>query len=70
MTALFGGSAQVFNRMLTEIRAEDFDIKYRTSNPFRFMGNGFTEWEMDAKNDLSWYVELADTPPQDSEKAT
>lgn len=70
VTALFGGSAQVFNRMLTEIRAEDFDIKYRTSNPFRFMGNGFTEWEMDAKNDLSWYVELADTPPQDSEKAT
>ncbi|KAF9874362.1 cyclohexanone 1, 2-monooxygenase [Colletotrichum karsti] len=60
VTALFGGSAHLFNRMLSEIRAEDFNICYRTSNPFRFMGNGFTEWEMDPKSDLSWYVEKAE----------
>ncbi|KAI8280842.1 putative sterigmatocystin biosynthesis monooxygenase stcW [Colletotrichum sp. SAR11_240] len=29
----------------------------------RFMGNGFTAWEMDTKNDLSWYVEKADKVP-------
>jgi hypothetical protein len=61
VTALFGGSAQLFNRMLTDIRAEDFEITYNTSNPFRFMGNGFTEFEMNEKSDLSWYVEKAET---------
>ncbi|KPM42343.1 hypothetical protein AK830_g4202 [Neonectria ditissima] len=61
VTALFGGSAQLFNRMLGDIRGEDFDITYNTTNPFRFMGSGFTEFEMDEKSDLSWYVEKAET---------
>lgn len=60
VTALFGGSAHLFNRMLGDIRGEDFDITYNTSNPWRFMGNGFTEYEMDEKSDLSWYVEIAE----------
>ncbi|KAH8429230.1 uncharacterized protein LDX57_006897 [Aspergillus melleus] len=58
VTALFGGSAVLFNRILQDIRAEDFEIEYNSPNPFRFMGNGFTAWEMDEENDLSWYVEL------------
>ncbi|KAK1142952.1 hypothetical protein N8T08_007193 [Aspergillus melleus] len=58
VTALFGGSAVLFNRMLQDIRPEDFEIEYNSPNPFRFMGNGFTAWEMDEENDLSWYVEL------------
>ena len=66
VTALFGGSAHLFNRMLGDIRAEDFDIVYGTENPFRFMGNGFTEWEMEDGVDLSWYVELADKVPASS----
>ncbi|KLO84691.1 monooxygenase [Fusarium fujikuroi] len=61
VTALFGGSAHLFNRMLGDIRAEDFEIEYNTANPFRFMGNGFTEFEMDPESDLSWYVEKAET---------
>lgn len=61
VTALFGGSAHLFNRMLGDIRAEDFDIEYNTANPFIFMGNGFTEFEMDPESDLSWYVEQAET---------
>ncbi|KAK7420259.1 hypothetical protein QQX98_002914 [Neonectria punicea] len=61
VTALFGGSAQLFNRMLGDIRGEDFDITYNTANPFRFMGSGFTEFEMDEKSDLSWYVEKAES---------
>jgi hypothetical protein len=64
VTALFGGSAQLFNRIVAEIRAEDFDIVYNTSNPFRFMGNGFLEWELDPQSDLAWYVEVADTVPE------
>lgn len=60
VTALFGGSAFLFHRLLSEIRAEDFEIEYRTANPWRFLGNGFTEFEMDPDSDLSWYVEVAD----------
>ena len=60
VTALFGGSAHLFNRLLSDIRGEDFDFVYNTENQFRFMGNGFTEYEMDEKSDLSWYVEVAE----------
>lgn len=61
VTALFGGSAHLFHRLLTDIRAEDFDIIYNSENPFRFMGNGFTEFEMKEDSDLSWYVEIAES---------
>lgn len=61
VTALFGGSAHLFQKMLSDIRGEDYLIEYNTMNPLRFMGNGFTEWEFDEKSDLSWYVEKAET---------
>lgn len=60
VTALFGGSAHLFQRFLGNIRAEDFEIGYNTTNPYRFMGNGFTEFEMAEGSDLSWYVEVAE----------
>ncbi|CAK7222664.1 hypothetical protein SBRCBS47491_004936 [Sporothrix bragantina] len=60
VTALFGGSAQLFNKLITDIRAEDFDFTYNTANPFRFMGNGFTAFEMEEDSDLAWYVEKAE----------
>ncbi|OBT87269.1 hypothetical protein VE02_02964 [Pseudogymnoascus sp. 03VT05] len=60
VTALFGGSAQLFNRLIRDIRAEDFNIVYNTANNFRFMGNGFTEFESDPNSDLAWYVEKAE----------
>ncbi|KAL1599346.1 hypothetical protein SLS59_006363 [Nothophoma quercina] len=60
VTALFGGSAQLFNKLITDIRGEDFDITYRTANPWRFMGNGFTEFETKDDTDLSWYVEISE----------
>lgn len=64
VTALFAGSAVVFNHMMKEIRAEHYDIVYNSQNPFRFLGNGFTEWEMQEDADLSWYVEVADRTPK------
>ncbi|KAK5049533.1 hypothetical protein LTR84_004462 [Exophiala bonariae] len=64
VTALFGGSAVLFYRLINEIRAEDYEIAYKSNNPFRFMGNGFTEWEMQEDSDLSWYVETADPLPK------
>ncbi|KAK5400860.1 hypothetical protein LTR06_011171 [Exophiala xenobiotica] len=64
VTALFAGSAVVFNHMMKDIRSEHYDIVYNSKNPFRFLGNGFTEWEMKDDADLSWYVELADPEPK------
>jgi cation diffusion facilitator CzcD-associated flavoprotein CzcO len=62
VTALFGGSAVLFHRLISEIRGEDFDVTYNSPNPWKFMGNGFTEYEM-GDNDLSWYVEAAEKAP-------
>ncbi|CAI7583624.1 hypothetical protein PCG10_008630 [Penicillium crustosum] len=63
VTALFGGSAILFQRLISDIRPEDFEIEYNSANRFRFMGNGFTEFEMKEGNDLSFYVEIADESP-------
>ncbi|KAK3113607.1 hypothetical protein LTR53_008935 [Teratosphaeriaceae sp. CCFEE 6253] len=57
VTALFGGSAILYKRMIESIRAEDFDITYRSDNHFSFMGNGFTAEEFDDEADLGWYIE-------------
>lgn len=57
VTALFGGSALVYQKLIADIRAEDFEIEYRSSNPFRFIGNGFLEDEFKDDADLSWYIE-------------
>jgi hypothetical protein len=58
VTALFGGSGMLYKRIISgELRTEDFDIDYRSPNMFKFMGNGFTEMEMNPDNDLAWYIE-------------
>ncbi len=57
VTALFGGSAVLYKRLIEQIRAEDFEIEYWSSNPFSFLGNGFTAEEFDGESDLSWYIE-------------
>jgi len=56
VTATFPGSALLYKRMIAEIRGEDWNIEYKTPNQFRFMGNGFTEYELDEENDLAWYI--------------
>ncbi|KAF9886633.1 hypothetical protein FE257_011273 [Aspergillus nanangensis] len=57
VTATFAGSALLFKRMVENIRGEDFDIRYLGPNRFRFLGDGFTEYELDPKNDLAWYIQ-------------
>lgn len=64
VSALFAGSAVVFNNLLSQIRSEHYDIAYNSGNPFRYLGNGFTEWEMKEDSDLAWYVEVADPSPK------
>lgn len=65
VTHLFAGSAILFKKLLGDVRAEHYDIVYNSGNPFRFMGNGFTEWEMNEDADLAWYVEVADKRPDE-----
>lgn len=45
VTAVWAGSVIGYKEMIDQIRAEDFDIKYRSRNRFRFMGNGRTRRE-------------------------
>ena len=49
VTAVWPGSVLGYMEMISEIRPEDFEIKYRTKNRFRFMGNGRTKMEYDPK---------------------
>lgn len=57
VTATFAGSAILYEKIVNgKIRGEDFDIRYRSANRWRWMGNGFTEYEMTPGNDLSYYV--------------
>ncbi|BCS17689.1 flavin-containing monooxygenase [Aspergillus puulaauensis] len=57
VTAAFAGSALLFKELVSDIRGEDFEIQYRSPNRFRFLGNGFTEYELDDTSDLAWYIE-------------
>ena len=57
VTATFAGSAMLYHDMIKHIRPEDFDIRYASRNRFRFMGNGFTQYELEDDVDLAWYVE-------------
>lgn len=56
VTATFAGSAILYEHMIRDLRPEDFEIRYRSQNRFAFMGNGFTQYELEPGNDLSYYV--------------
>ncbi|TKA69803.1 hypothetical protein B0A55_06461 [Friedmanniomyces simplex] len=55
VTAVWAGSAIGFREMIERIRPEDFEIRYRSRNRFRFMGNGRTKM-YDPKADLAFYL--------------
>jgi hypothetical protein len=57
VTALFAGSGMLYKRLITDLRPEDFEIEYRSPNTFKFLGNGFTAYELDPESDLAWYIE-------------
>jgi hypothetical protein len=43
--------------MLKDVRYEDYEITYRSANRFQFMGNGYTECELDPEGDAVWYFD-------------
>ncbi|KAF5499652.1 FAD-binding monooxygenase moxY [Colletotrichum fructicola] len=53
--AHYPGSLVHWRLMTNQPRWEDYNIKYRSRNRFEFMGNGFTDIEVDNK-DVSWYL--------------
>ena len=58
ISAIYPGSMMHFKSMLEKIRPEDFDITYRTANPFNFYGCGLTALDLSEANpDLSYYLE-------------
>ena len=57
VTACFAGSALLYKKLIEEIRPEDFDVEYRSGNRWRFLGNGFTDYELDEESDLAWYID-------------
>ncbi|KAL5041857.1 hypothetical protein BDW71DRAFT_157954 [Aspergillus fruticulosus] len=56
VTALYPGSALHYKEYIKTIRGEHFDIRYNTSNPFRFLGNGELEMERNG-GDLAYYLQ-------------
>jgi hypothetical protein len=56
LTAQYPGSLVHWKKILEHPRFEDYDIAYRSRNRFEFMGNGFTELEVN-HGDLSWYLD-------------
>ncbi|KAL1887843.1 hypothetical protein Sste5346_009955 [Sporothrix stenoceras] len=56
ITAQYPGSLMHWREMLFEPRYEDYSIKYRGPNRFKYMGNGFTKREVNGE-DLSFYLD-------------
>jgi hypothetical protein len=50
VTAIYPSRLHYFE-MLREVRYEDYEITYRSANRFQFMGNGYTECELDPERE-------------------
>ncbi|KAJ5232915.1 cyclohexanone monooxygenase [Penicillium chermesinum] len=57
VTAIYPGSRLHFFEMLKNVRWEDFELEYRSSNRFQFMGNGYTQCEIDPDGNKVWYFD-------------
>ncbi|KIW95808.1 uncharacterized protein Z519_02872 [Cladophialophora bantiana CBS 173.52] len=56
VTAQYPGSRLHWYELLREPRYEDFRITYITNNKFQFLGNGFTQNDVDQTN-LTWFMD-------------
>ncbi|KAL4945497.1 hypothetical protein BDV06DRAFT_219188 [Aspergillus oleicola] len=56
VTAMYPGSALHFKEYLKTIRGEHFDIRYNTTNPFRYLGNGELRMEREG-GDMAYYLQ-------------
>ena len=56
---LWPGSGVHFIESLVELRADDWEIRYK-GNRFDWLGNGFSRTEMDPESDVAWYIREKD----------
>lgn len=59
---LWPGSGPHFIEAMAELRAEDWDIRYK-GNRFEWLGNGFSRTEGDPDCDKAWYIRQRDEGP-------
>lgn len=59
VTALWPGSSLHYLEAMREPRYEDWDIKY-SGNRFSFLGNGFSQTEVDSTADRGYYLRNED----------
>jgi len=59
---LWPGSGLHFMEAMSEVRFDDFDITYR-GNRFAWLGDGFSQTEVDPTSDKAYYIREADDSP-------
>lgn len=57
VTAIWPGSRMHWFESLKEPRYEDFDVEY-TGNRFAYLGNGYTDAELDPEANPVWYFDV------------
>ena len=62
VTALWPGSTLHYIEALTELRWDDFDVKYN-GNRFAWLGNGYSQTELDQTCDWAYYIREVDDGP-------
>ncbi|KAL3474465.1 hypothetical protein BJX99DRAFT_248248 [Aspergillus californicus] len=55
VTALWPGSTLHYLQALSDLRYDDYDVSY-SGNRFSYLGNGFSQWELDPSTDVAYYV--------------
>jgi hypothetical protein len=55
ITALWPGSTLHYMEALSELRLEDWDVKYE-GNRFAWLGNGYSQCEIDTTADWGYYI--------------
>jgi len=55
VTALWPGSTLHYMEALDEVRLEDWDVKYE-GNRFAWLGNGYSQCEIDPTADWAYYI--------------
>lgn len=68
VTAIWPGSRLHYFESLKEPRYEDFDIEYH-GNRFAYMGNGYTDTELDPKGNSVWYFDVLKKELEEGTKA-
>lgn len=59
VTALWPGSTLHYLEAMSDVRADDWNLDYNT-NRFSWLGNGFSQTEVDRTADWAYYVRESD----------